>query len=134
MLKLASFIIFATAIFVSPQAALASDHQHAAKVCFNSINNGSDGVDIHQRKMARLRAEKESRSVSECMPAEVYLGVGSNGTDGVDLFQEKMARLRGEHGHDTQARRTPAKVYLNVGSNGSDGVDYFQDRIKNRNR
>ncbi|MBR9830310.1 MAG: hypothetical protein GYB41_17025 [Oceanospirillales bacterium] len=131
MLKLTSLIVITTAISLAPLAALASSHHPVAKVCFSSTNNGSDGVDILQNKMARLRAEKEDVSVLECTPAEVYLNVGSNGTDGVDQLQEKMARLRSENHHDFQARVIPAKVYLNVGSNGSDGVDFFYDRMKN---
>lgn len=123
MLKTTSLLILAAASLLSTQTVFAStEHAHPG-VCFSAMSQGTDGVDRYQAKTAKLHAERAGITTTACIPAQIYLNVGSNGTDGVDRFQEKFVA-------ETEAQRAAATVSLNMASNGTDGVDRFDSRMR----
>ena len=124
MLKTTSLLIIAATSLLSTQAAFANSAPVSAGSCFSAMIQGSDGVDRFQAKMAKHLAARSGVQAAACVPAQIYLNVGSNGTDGVDRFQEKFAALA------TVAQATPATVSLNLSSNGTDGVDRFDSRMR----
>ena len=124
MLKTTSLLIIAATSLLSTQAAFANTAPVSAGSCFSAMSQGSDGVDRFQARMAKHQAARAGISAADCVPAQIYLNVGSNGTDGVDRFQEKFVAL------PSAAQTTAAIVSLNMASNGTDGVDRFDSRMR----
>ncbi|WP_319783579.1 hypothetical protein [Oceanisphaera sp. IT1-181] len=129
MFKTVALLTFSSISIISAPLAMASSHYAPASVCFNSLSNGTDGVDRFDAKMAKLQAQKNGKDLSACIPAKIYLNISSTGTDGVDRFDEKMRQTREKNKLAAQQQKAPADVYLNNGSNGTDGVDRFDEKI-----
>lgn len=126
MFKTVALFTLSTISFLSAPSAMASNHYLPASMCFNTLSNGTDGVDRFDAKMAKQRAKKTGEDLSACIAAKVYLNAENNGTDSVSRFDARMRASRAKNKLAVQH----ADVYLNSGSNGSDGVDRFDEKMR----
>ncbi|AEY02582.1 hypothetical protein GU3_14145 [Oceanimonas sp. GK1] len=126
MRKFSTLMIALTTTLMLPQAALALDAKTPARVCLSTANMGTDGVDLHQAKLAARRAGDIGSGAPQCVPARVFLNGGSNGTDGVDRLRERMTKQASGGAADPGFE---AEVYFSKNTNGTDGVDLLQRRL-----